>query len=135
MSISDQVSMFYNASPEIFEKAKYLRKNMTSAERILWEHLKGKKMLNLRFRPQHPIYKFIADFYCHPLKIIIEIDGGIHHSNDQHKYDIDREDEIRNWGIKIIRFNNEEIVNNLDNVLNKIKEVCINQTRKPLSPL
>ena len=54
--------MFYNAKPHIFEKAKMLRENMTVAENILWERLKGKKLLGLRFRPQHPIDIFIADF-------------------------------------------------------------------------
>ena len=81
MSISDNVSMFYNAKPHIFEKAKVLRKNMTDAEIKLWKQLKGKKLLGLRFRPQHPIDIFIADFYCHQAKLVAEIGGRIHKSN------------------------------------------------------
>ena len=98
MSISDNVSMFYNAKPHIFEKAKALRNNMTVSELILWERLKGKQILGLRFRPQHPIDIFIADFYCHPLRLVIEVDGGIHLSKDQKEYDLGREGELEYWG-------------------------------------
>ena len=102
--------MFYNAKPHIFEKAQALRNNMTNSELILWEKLKGKQMLGFRFRPQHPIDIFIADFYCHPLKLVIEVDGGIHKSKNQEEYDIGREAELENWDLKVIRFTNEEIL-------------------------
>ncbi len=124
MGIRDQVSMFYDAKPHIFEKAKMLRENMTEAEQKLWEHLKGKKMMGLRFRPQHPIDIFIADFYCHPLKLVIEIDGGIHKSQDQKEYDIGREAELERWGINVIRFTNEEIENSIEHVKNEIEQEC-----------
>ncbi|MGM0622175.1 MAG: endonuclease domain-containing protein [Bacteroidota bacterium] len=136
MSISDKVSMFYNAKPHIFEKAKMLRKNMTEAELSLWEKLKGKKMLGLRFRPQHPIDIFIADFYCHPLKLVIEIDGGIHKSRDQKEYDFGREGELENWGIKVIRFTNEDVENEMSRVLEDIEQICLNrESELPQSPL
>jgi very-short-patch-repair endonuclease len=136
MTINDNVSMFYNAKPHIFEKAKMLRKNMTEAELKLWEKLKGKKMLGLRFRPQHPIDIFIADFYCHPLKLVIEIDGGIHKSRDQKEYDFGREGELENWGINVIRFSNEEIENEMNRVLEDIKQICLQRkSETPPSPL
>ncbi len=136
MSISDNVSMFYNAKPHIFEKAKMLRKDMTGAELKLWEKLKGKKMLGLRFRPQHPIDIFIADFYCHPLKLVIEIDGGIHNSTDQKEYDFGREGELENWGIKVIRFTNEEVENEMNRVLEDVKQICLKRKSElPQSPL
>ena len=75
---------------------------MTVAEDRLWEQLKEKKLLGLRFRPQHPIDIFIADFYCHPLKLIIEVDGGIHKSIEQKEYDLGREGELEIWGIRVI---------------------------------
>ncbi|MBN1819790.1 MAG: endonuclease domain-containing protein [Prolixibacteraceae bacterium] len=124
MSISDNVSMFYNAKPHIFEKAKLLRKNMTRAEEKLWEQLREKKLLGLRFRPQHPIDIFITDFYCHPARLVIEVDGGIHKSMEQKEYDLGREGELENWGIKVIRFTNEEIENNIKQVLKKIEQIC-----------
>lgn len=136
MSISDNVSMFYNAKPHIFEKAKALRNNMTNSELTLWEKLKGKQMLGLRFRPQHPIDIFIADFYCHPLKLVIEVDGGIHKSKDQTEYDIGREAELVNWDIKVIRFTNEEIESDNNKVIKEIEQFCIKrQSELPPSPL
>jgi len=136
MSISDNVSMFYNAKPHIFEKAKALRNNMTNSELTLWEKLKGKQMLGLRFRPQHPIDIFIADFYCHPIKLVIEIDGGIHKTTEQKEYDIGRTAELNYWGIEVIRFTNEEIENDIDQVIKGIKQTCIKrQSELPQSPL
>ena len=128
MPIDDSVSMFYGAKPNIFEKAKALRKNMTRTELILWEHLRSKKILGLRFRPQHPIDIFIADFYCHPVKLVIEIDGGIHTTKEQKEYDIGRTAELNYWEIKVIRFTNKEIEKELKSVLETIKQVC--QTRQ-----
>jgi very-short-patch-repair endonuclease len=136
MSISDNVSMFYNAKPHIFEKAKVLRKNMTEAEEILWEQLRGKKLLGLRFRPQHPIDIFIADFYCHPVKLVIEVDGGIHKSMEQREYDLGREGELENWGIEVIRFTNAEIENNITQVIKEIEKICKERKSElPSSPL
>lgn len=136
MTISDNVSMFYNAKPHIFEKAKGLRKNMTDSELELWEQLRGKKMLGLRFRPQHPIDIFIADFYCHPIKLVIEIDGEIHISKEQKEYDIGRTAELNYWGIEVIRFTNDEIKKDINSVLKKIKHVCLTrQSEIRKSPL
>jgi very-short-patch-repair endonuclease len=135
MSISDYVSMFYNAKPHIFEKAKALRNNMTNSELILWECLKGKQILGLRFRPQHPIDIFIADFYCHPLKLVIEVDGGIHKSKDQKEYDIGREAELENWDLKVIRFTNEEIDEHLEQVMKRIITNCEYRKSELQSPL
>ena len=136
MTISDNVSMFYNAKPHIFEKAKMLRKNMTEAEEILWEQLRGKKLLGLRFRPQHPIDIFIADFYCHPLKLVVEVDGGIHKTKEQQEYDLGREGELENWGIEVIRFTNAEIENKITQVIKEIEQVCKERkSEPPPSPL
>ncbi len=76
-------NMFFGASKIIFENAKELRKNMTHAEKILWNHLKVKPN-GYKFRRQHPLGIYIADFYCHKLKLVIEIDGSIH-DNDEVK--------------------------------------------------
>jgi very-short-patch-repair endonuclease len=136
MTISVNVSMFYNAKTHIFEKAKMLRRTMTESEQKLWEELKGKKMLGLRFRPQHPIDIFIADFYCHSLKLVVEVDGGIHKSIEQKEYDFGREGELENWGLKVIRFTNEEIENNITQVRKEIERMCIKlKSELPKSPL
>jgi very-short-patch-repair endonuclease len=135
MSINDKISMFYNAKPIIFERAKAMRKNMTQAEKTVWELLKSKNMLGLRFKPQHPIDIFIADFYCHPLKLVIEVDGGIHKSVDQREYDIGREAELERWGIKVIRFTNEEIENDISHIQNEIERICLERRSDLQSPL
>ena len=135
MSESDHTAMFYNASPKIFERAKALRENMTEAEFNLWEFLRSKRLLNLRFRAQHPIDRFIADFYCHPLKLVIEIDGGIHKTKEQREYDINREAELDRFEIKVIRFANEEIDDNINLVVNRIKNLCSVLKSERKSPL
>jgi len=130
MGISNKVSMFYNASSTIFERAKLLRENMTEAELKLWECLKERKLLNLRFRPQHPVDMFIADFYCHPLNLVVEIDGEIHLSKTNKSYDIGREAELERWELKVVRFTNQEVLNNLDQVLRKLEKICVERQKE-----
>ncbi|QIA06600.1 endonuclease domain-containing protein [Draconibacterium halophilum] len=98
---------------------------MTEAELLLWEQLKGKKVLGFRFRPQHPIDIFIADFYCHPLKLVIEVDGGIHKSRDQKEYEIGRTGELNYWGIEVVRFTNEEVEKDMIKLIETIKKKCL----------
>ena len=124
MPIDDQVNMFFNAKPAIFEKAKDLRKNMTPAELKLWEHIKDNKILGLRFRRQHPIDIFIADFYCHKIKLVIELDGRIHNNPENKGYDENRTSELERLGIKVIRFKNEEVLENIENLISKLNKVC-----------
>jgi len=126
--------MFYNAKPHTFKKAKELRDNMTEAELKLWGILNKKQIEGLRFKAQHPIDKYIADFYCHPLKLVIEIDGGIHLTRDQKEYDFGRTEELNNHGIKVIRFTNDEVINHLDDVKDEILKQ-INKLEKDPGPL
>jgi very-short-patch-repair endonuclease len=77
-SSSYQENLFYGASQLIMSRAIELMKKLTPAEIVLWKYLKNKQLLGLRFRRQHPIVMFIVDFYCHYLKFVIELDGGIH---------------------------------------------------------
>ena len=112
--------MFYGAPPHVFEKARELRKNMTPAEETLWEHLNKRQMKGYKFRRQHPIFEFIADFYCHTLKLVVEVDGGIHKLNRQKEYDIKRTDEMNRFGITVIRFTNRQVMNQIDDVLNEL---------------
>ena len=113
-------NMFYGANQSLFETAKGLRKNMTLAELILWKKLKDRKLFKVKFRRQHPIDIFIADFYCHEYKLVIEIDGEIHLENEKKEYDLGRTTEMEKFGIRIIRFTNDQILFNMDNVINEI---------------
>ena len=115
--------MFYGATPFIFEKAKELRQKTTEVEKILWEHLKQKKLNKLRFKRQHPIFQYIADFYSHEVKLVVELDGAIHDSEENKKYDINRDYVMRNFEIDVLRFTNTEVFQNIDEVLKRISLV------------
>ena len=118
-------NLTYNANFKIFENANSLKKTMTEAEVILWNELRNKKLLSTKFRRQHPIDRFIVDFYCHEKKLVIEVDGGIHNMTDVRERDENRSAELENLGLKIIRFKNEEVLQNIGLVLEKIKSEIV----------
>ncbi len=115
----EKSNMYYGASPKLFEIAEELRGTMTPAEEIFWNAIKINDW-HLKFRRQHPISNYIADFYCHKVKLVIEIDGGYHLTTEVKIYDAAREDEIKSFGITVLRFRNEEVLNEIDLVINKI---------------
>ncbi len=121
-------TMFYGAESETFRKAEILRKNMTLSEKILWKKLKNRDLFKVKFRRQHPVDIFIVDFYCHKFKLAIEIDGEIHFNNEIMKYDSERSAEIEKFGIRILRFNNHQVIFNIDIVLKKINKVITELT-------
>lgn len=123
--------MHYGAHPLIFKKAKELRNRMTHAEELLWNHLKTNKW-NLKFRRQHPVSLYVADFYCHKLKLVIEIDGSIHENEDVKRNDIERETNLKSLGLYILRFNNNEVITKLETVLEKIKNKISDLQNSPL---
>jgi very-short-patch-repair endonuclease len=126
--------MYYGATPLTLKKAKLLRKNTTKTEALLWEKLKEKQILGLRFRRQHPVNIYIVDFYCHSAKLVIELDGGIH--KFQREYDLDRTKDLEMYGLKVVRFFNSEIENDIEKVISKIKKkiLQINPSLHPLTP-
>jgi very-short-patch-repair endonuclease len=105
--------MHDGATPKVFRNASKLRKNTTEAEIKLWEYLKTKP-LGLKFRRQHPIAGFVLDFYCHKLKLSIEVDGGYHLKKEQKEKDIERTAYLNSVGIIEYRFTNQEILNQFD---------------------
>ncbi|MBP9102357.1 MAG: endonuclease domain-containing protein [Chitinophagaceae bacterium] len=121
-------SMFYGATQPIFKRAEELRKNQTEDERLLWLYLKSNQ-LEVRFKRQHPVWMYIADFYCHELKLVIELDGSIHGVKEVAEHDKLREEDILSFGIKVIRFTNKEVRTNIDNVIERIKSV-VNELKK-----
>lgn len=105
---------------ESIKKSRYLRKSQTKEEAILWEELRDNK-LGYKFRRQHPIDRFILDFYCFDKKLVIELDGSVHNKETK-DYDIARKEFIESKDIKIIRFWNSEIIKDLPKVIFKIKK-------------
>jgi len=108
------------------EKARTLRKKGTKAEKILWEALRNRKVKNLKFRRQHPLSNYIADFCCEEKRLIIEIDGSIHDIEENKEYDGIRQDELENAGYTIIRFKNDDVLKNLPYVIRKIGDTVAN---------
>ena len=105
---------------EIFQIAERLRRDMTDTEKIIWDRV-CKNQLGVRIRRQHPVWKFIADFYCHEVKLVIEIDGGIHLRSENKEYDISRDIILKEFKIEILRFTNDEVINEPGLVIEKIK--------------
>ena len=114
-------SMWKGASPQIFSNAKKLRENQTQAEEKLWLAVKNNQIEGYKFRRQHPLSIYIADFYCHALKLVIEIDGGYHLDEEQRLLDEKRTSDIEFQGLKVIRFTNDEVLLQLPEVLDTIK--------------
>jgi very-short-patch-repair endonuclease len=111
-------SRIRGTTPEIEAAARRLRRNMTPAEKKLWEALRGKQLGGLKFRAQHPVGPFILDFYCPACKLAVELDGGVH--EDQTAHDEARTRQLNDYGYNVIRFRNEEVLGDLPSVLEQI---------------
>jgi very-short-patch-repair endonuclease len=107
---------------EKLQRAKELRRDMTPAEKILWQELRGNK-LGVHFRRQQVIAGFIVDFYCHKAALVIEVDGDIH--DLQQEEDARREKVLIEMGLRIVRFRNDEVMRDLSAVVGKIRKLVI----------
>ena len=96
-----------------------LRPQPTYAERKLWQCLRGRKFLGLRFLRQHPVDRYIVDFVCYERKLVLEVDGEIH--TTQTERDKNRDSVLNHYGFQVLRFTNDEVIHNVDAVLDKIK--------------
>ena len=124
-----QKKMFLDASKQVFENAYTLRHSMTEPEKILWNYLKQKPQ-GYKFRRQHAISKYIADFYCHSLKLIIEVDGGVHNRKEVSENDKVRQCFLESEGIRFLRFKNEDVLQKIEEVISEIEMFL----KIPLSP-
>jgi very-short-patch-repair endonuclease len=119
---SYEYEFYFGASPTTKAQAAELRKNMTIAEKVLWQQLRNCQIDGLKFRRQHPVDIFILDFYCHERKLAVEVDGGIHNEAAQKEWDENRTYELNEFGIKVLRFTNEDIIDRTRDVIKTIKE-------------
>lgn len=108
-------------NPKLVQRAKDLRKNMTLAEKRIWYDY----FRNFKFRvlKQRPIDHFIVDFYCHELKLVIEIDGDSHFTDEGKAYDKLRTQVLEGYGLKVLRFTNDEVLNNFEGVCRQVEEM------------
>ncbi len=114
---------------EKIQRARELRKEMTPAEKILWEQIRDRRLAGLRFRRQQIIDGFIVDFYCHEPGLVVEIDGEGHEA--QRVYDAGRDKVLSRRNLHILRFKNREIRENLEKVLSQIAAFCRGVTSPP----
>ena len=125
------MTIHYNKQSEKVNRRK-LRKEATNAEKILWEKLRGRKFLSLKFKRQYSIAQFVVDFYCPEKRIAIELNGNIHNTEEVRNHDENRDGFIKVFKIKIIRIKNEKVIDDIDDVLEYIKEEIQTSPPAPL---
>jgi very-short-patch-repair endonuclease len=123
------------ASRELIARARQLRREATTAESLLWELLRDRRLLGRKFRRQHPIGQFIADFFCDDARLIIEIDGAVHREPTQQERDRLREEILREHGFAMLRFTNEQIFDHTEQVLQEIAAYVTAHSYEHPSPL
>ena len=116
--------MHSGASKFHFQRARELRDNSTHSESLLWEYLKTKPH-GIKFRRQHPYSVYILDFYCHSLKLVIELDGSIHNLPDNKLNDEVRQQHLENDGLIVIRFTNDLVEKRFEDVIKEIEVFII----------
>ena len=109
---------------KLYEYSRELRQVSTNAEKLLWKELRNRKLNGLKFRRQHPLDKYIADFYCHEKKLVIELDGTVHDVKENMEYDKARTFEFEGLKIFVVRFRNDEVENDIDKVLKEIIRIA-----------
>ena len=102
------------------ELARKLRKNMTASEKLLWNELKGNKLLGFDFDRQRPIDNYIVDFFCKDLMLAIEIDGIVHDNEESKEKDIIRQEKLESLGVRFLRFKDEDVKTDLSEVVRAI---------------
>jgi very-short-patch-repair endonuclease len=114
---------FRGTTRALVESARLLRRDLTPAERVLWAALQGRQLAGLRFRSQHAIGPFVADFFCPAARLILEVDGPIH--DQQTEQDAYRTDYLSFLGYRVLRFRNEEVMHNLPTILARIEHAAL----------
>jgi very-short-patch-repair endonuclease len=109
-------------TPDIDAAAQRHRRNLTAAEQKLWTALSNRQLNDLKFRSQHPLGRFIADFYCAQVRLVIEVDGPVH--SKQAEYDEARTQHFDTYGYQVVRFTNQEVLDNLPAVLANISQLA-----------
>ncbi|EKU56840.1 PF04480 family protein [Acinetobacter sp. WC-323] len=120
--------------PQLLEFAKVMRSNATDAEHLMWQLLRAKRFINLKFRRQHVIAPYIVDFYCHELGLVIELDGSQHGTDNGKEYDAERTKFLKASDLKVVRYWNHDVLKNTESVLGDLWNVCLHLKRESTSP-
>jgi very-short-patch-repair endonuclease len=107
---------------DLKERRRELRKKATTAEEVVWQELRNMQIAGHKFKRQYSVDSYVLDFYCPERKLAIELDGQYHLDSDQKEYDLERTEILNQCGIKVIRFRNKEVLNDLNTVLMEIKK-------------
>lgn len=110
--------------PQLLEFAKAMRTNATDAEHLMWQLLRAKRFMNLKFRRQHVIAPYIVDFYCHEIGLVIELDGSQHGTDDAIEYDAERTKFLEVLGLTVVRYWNHDVLSRTDVVLEDLWQRC-----------
>jgi very-short-patch-repair endonuclease len=124
---------FYNIQA-LKETRRILRKNMTTAEKILWQEIRKKQILGHRFLRQYSIGSIIVDFYSPKIKLAIEVNGAIHDKSDIRELDKEKEETLKNANISVLRFKNDKVLINIEEVLDIIRKKIIEISKITTSP-
>jgi very-short-patch-repair endonuclease len=119
----------YSYNKHLQPNANILRREMTKAEACLWKYALRANKLGVPFKRQRPVYKYIADFVCLPLKLVIEVDGFSHQLEDIMQKDKQKENDLRALGYEIIRFSDDEVLKDINNVIRVIEYKIEEQKR------
>lgn len=111
--------------PQLLAFAKSLRSNATDAEHLIWQILRAKRLMSLKFRRQHVIKPYIVDFYCHDIGLVIELDGGQHNKADGKEYDVERTEFLEALGLTVVRYWNHDVLGRTDVVLEDLWQICL----------
>ena len=114
--------MFIRNDPKFRKRRKELRQNQTEAEKLLWSQLRNKRFCGVKFFRQYSIGPYILDFYSPTFRLAIELDGGRHSEQEQQEYDENRSEYLKVHDMEVIRFWNNEVMQNMEEVLVRIAE-------------
>lgn len=120
--------------PQLLEFAKSMRHTATDAEHLIWQILRAKQFMNLKFRRQHVIKPYIVDFYCYELGLVIELDGSQHRTDDAIEYDAERTKFLEALDLTVVRYWNRDVLGSTKTVLEDLWNVCFELKITKTSP-
>ncbi|OTG92307.1 endonuclease domain-containing protein [Acinetobacter sp. ANC 3813] len=111
--------------PQLLEFAKSMRQTATDAESLMWQVLRAKRFMDLKFRRQHVIEPYIVDFYCHEIGLVVELDGGQHGTDDAIEYDAERTKFLEALDLKVVRYWNHDVLERMDVLLEELLNIYL----------